>query len=282
MEERPYGKTGEKFPILSFGAMHIANGSEKDAVKLVNYALDHAVRYFDTAHWYGDGQSEERLGLVSKKRRKEMWLATKTLERTRRGAKKQLEISLRRLQTDYIDEWRMHYVSSFDELDRITAPGGALETAVEARKEGLIRYISMSNHGNPAVQVKALGLFPFDSVLFPASVLDRFILSFVDELVPIARAKGVALAGMKVLGLGSLSSIYEKALRYAFDQPIDTAVVGMTTLDELKKNLKVAENYKPLSDAEKLDLFKEVLPEVTPINIPWKAEEWGSAEWLRR
>ena len=282
MEERAYGETGQKFPILSFGAMNIGEGEEKDALKMLNYALDHGIRYFDTAHWYGDGNSEERLGMVAKKRRKEMWLATKTLERTRRGARKQLEISLKRLQTDCIDEWRMHYVWSFDELDRITAPGGALEAAVKAREEGLIRFISMSNHGNPQVQVKALELFPFDSMLFPTSVLDRFILSFVDELLPAAKAKGVAIAGMKLLGLGQLARVYEKALRYALSQPIDTAVVGMMTMDELKKNLAVAEKFKPLDDGEKLAFLKKVLPMVTSINMPWKAEDWGSAEWLKR
>jgi aryl-alcohol dehydrogenase-like predicted oxidoreductase len=211
-----------------------------------------------------------------------MWIATKTLERSKRGARKQLEVSLKRLQTDYVDEWRMHYVWSFEELDKITAPGGALETAVKARDEGLIRYISISNHGNPAVQVKALELFPFDSVLFPASVLDRFILSFVDELLPVAKARGVACAGMKIMALGKLASIYDKALRYAFSQAIDTAVVGMGSMEQLKKNLAVAESYQPLSDSEKLALFKKVLPKVTPEVLPWKAGEWGNSEWLRR
>jgi hypothetical protein len=285
MEERPYGKTEEKFPILSFGAQHIAEIrlSEADAVKLVNYAIDHGIRYFDTAWWYADGHSEERLGKVAYSRRKEMWLVTKTLERTHRGARRQLEESLKRLQTDYVDEWRMHYVWSFKELDRITALGGALETAVKAREEGLVRYISISNHGNPQVQVEALERFPFDSVLFPVSVLDHFVLSFVEELLPVAKSKGVATAGMKVLGLGRLAPIYDKALRYSFGLSIDTAVVGMATMEELKKNLRVAESFKPLSDDERLELFKEVLPQVKPEAAPWKAEDWDNpVQWKRR
>jgi uncharacterized protein len=286
MEERLYGKTGMKFPILSFGAQHIVDSdgcSEQDALKLINYALDHGVRYFDTAHWYSGGESEERLGKVAKRRRKEMWIVTKTLDRTKQGSRQQLEESLRRLQTDYIDEWRMHYVSTFEDLEMITSPGGALETAVKARKEGLLRYISMSNHENPQVQVKALDMFPFDSMLFPASVLDHFILSFVDELVPLARLKGVAVAGMKALGLGKLAYIHDKALRFAFSQPLDTIVVGATSLEHLKKNLETANSYKPLTDTEKLELYKEVLPLVTPENVPWKAREWGNpAEWLSR
>lgn len=286
MEERPYGKTGEKFPILSFGAQHIVDShgcSEADAMKIINYALDNGIRYFDTAWWYSDGQSEERLGKVARYRRKEMWIATKTLARTRRGARRQLEESLRRLQTNYIDEWRMHYVWSFDELDKITAPGGALEAAEKARSEGLIRYISISNHGNPRVQIEALERFTFDSVLCPTSVLDHFILSFAEELLPVAKAKGVAVAGMKIMGLGRLAYIYDKALRYAFGLPIDTAIVGMESLEQLQKNLAVAEAYQPLSDGERLELFKEVLPQVTPEVVPWKAEDWDNpVEWKRR
>jgi uncharacterized protein len=285
MEERLFGKTGLKFPILSFGAQHINESdgcSEQESKKIINYALDHGVRYFDTAHWYSGGESEERLGKVAKLRRKEMWIATKTLDRTRRGSRKQLEISLKRLQTDYVDEWRMHYVSTFKDLEMITSADGALETAVKAKEEGLICYISMSNHENPQVQVKALDLFPFDSMLFPVSVLDHFILSFVEELVPLARAKGIAMVGMKALGLGRLAHIYDKALRFAFSQSLDTVVVGATSLEHLKKNLAVADSYEPLSDTERLGLFKEVLPLVTPENIPWKARNWGSAEWLSR
>ena len=141
MEERPYGKTGQKFPIFSFGAQRIVDGhgcSEEDAVKIVNYALDHGICYFDTAWVYSGGQSEERIGKVARMRRKEMWIATKALARNQSEARKQLEESLRRLQTDYVDEWRMHNVWSLDELDKITGPNGSLEAAVQARAQGLI------------------------------------------------------------------------------------------------------------------------------------------------
>jgi hypothetical protein len=286
MEERAYGKTGEKFSILSFGAQRVVDShgcSEQDALEIMNYALDHGVRYFDTAWIYSEGQSEERVGKVALHRRKEMWIATKAWARDQRGARRQLEESLRRLQTDYVDEWRMHNVWSIAELDKITAPGGALETAVQARSEGLVRYISISGHSDPKVQIEAIERFPFDSVLCATSVLDHFILSFVEELLPVTRAKGVAVAGMKIMGLGRLAQIYDKALRYAFSLPIDTAVVGMESKEQLQKNLAVAEAYQPLSDSERLDLFKELLPQITPEFAPWKAEDWDDpVEWKRR
>ena len=286
MEQRPYGKTGEKFSILSFGAQRIVDGhgcSEKEALKMVNYALDNGIRYFDTAWIYSSGQSEERLGKVARTRRQEMWLATKAWARTRNAARRQLEESLKRLQTDYVDEWRMHNIWSFEELDKIAAPGGALEAAVRARKNGLVRLISISGHSNPQVQLKALEMFPFDSVLCATSVLDHFILSFAEEFIPAAKTQGVAIAGMKIMGLGVFSHMPEKALRYAFSLPIDTAVVGMESMAQLKQNLAVAEAFKPLTDIERLELFREVMPLVTPENVSWKAEDWDNpSEWKKR
>lgn len=286
MEQRPFGKTGEKFGILSFGAQRIVEShgcSESTAIEMVNYALDHGIRYFDTAWVYSHGESERRLGKVAKHRRQEMWIATKAWARQRDKARGQAEESLRRLQTDHVDEWRMHNVYDMEELDRVTGPGGSLEAAVKAREQGLVRFISISGHTNPQVQVEALERFPFDSVLCATSVLDHFIFSFAEEFLPVARAKGVAIAGMKILGLGALGGIYDKALRYAFGLPISTAVVGMESMGQLKKNLEVAESYRPMTDIERLELFKEVLPRVNPKIMVWKADEWGSPRgWARR
>ena len=98
-----------------------------------------------------------------------------------------------------------------------------------------------------------------------------------------ANAKGVPVVGMKVMGLGKLVHIYDKALRYTFGLPVSTTVVGMETMEQLEKNLSVAESYQPLSDRERLELFREVLPVVTPEAVPWKAEYWQEpVEWNRR
>ena len=277
MEQRPFGKTGENFSILSFGAQRIVDShgcSEAEAIRMVNHAIDSGIRYFDTAWIYSAGQSEERVGKVAAHRRSEMWLATKTVARDRDGARGQLEESLRRLQTDHVDEWRMHNVTSVRELDLITGPGGALEAAVEARSQGLVRYISISGHTNPQVQIEALARFPFDSVLCALSVVDHFIASFAEELLPVANAKGAAVVGMKVLGLGRLVDVREKAIRYTLELPVSTAIIGMESMEQLEGNLAVAEAFRPLSDAERLSLFGEMLPRVTPANAPWKATSW--------
>lgn len=286
MEERPFGKTGEKFPLLSFGAQRIVDShgcSEDQAIAILNRALDRGIRYFDTAWIYSNGQSETRVGKVARHRRKEMWIATKAIARTRAGARGQLEESLKRLQTDHVDEWRLHNVWSMEELDKITASGGALEAAVQAREEGLAKYISISGHTDPRVQIEALNRFPFDSVLCAVSVLDHFILSFAEEFLPVANARGIAVVGMKVMGLGSLRHVPERALRYTLGLPVSTTIVGMETMDQLEQNMAVAEKFTPFTDEERLEFFREVFPLVTPEKIPWKAEDWENpVAWKRR
>jgi len=286
METRPFGKTGESFPILSFGAQRIVDDhdcSEEQAIAILNTAIDRGIRYFDTAWVYSAGQSEERVGKVAKDRRKEMWIVTKAVDRTRDGARRQLEEGLNRLQTDYVNEWRMHNVKSFEDLDSCFAKDGVLEAMVRAKEEGLIRNISISGHTDPQVQIEALNRFDFDSVLVAVSVLDHFIYSFAEEFLPVANAKGVATIGMKVFALNRLSHLYGRALRYTLGLPVSTVIVGCSTMEQLENDLEVAENFVPLSGPERVELFREILPMVKPQNMPWKANEWSNPTgWSKR
>jgi hypothetical protein len=223
------------------------------------------------------------MGKVVKHRRAEMWIATKTWETTQDGARRQLETSLERLNTDHVDEWRLHNVWDFARLNEFTGKGGALEAAIRARDEGLVRNISISCHTDPQILVEALNRFPFDSALIAVSALDHFILSFAEEFVPLANAKGVATIGMKVLGFGSLTHEVERSLRYAFALPLSTVIVGMESMAQLEQNLAIAEAFTPMSDAERLAFFKDILPLVRPEKMRWKATDWDSPrEWIPR
>ena len=276
METRPFGKTGEAFPILSFGGQRIVDGhgcTEEEAVEILNTAINRGIRYFDTAWVYSDGQAETRLGNVVKHRRAEMWIATKTNDTDRDGARRQLETSLSRLQTDYVDEWRLHNLCDYERLDAFTGKGGALESAIKAKEEGVVRYISISGHTDPQILIEALNRFPFDSALIAVSALDHFILSFAEEFLSIANARGVATIGMKVLGLGSLTHDVERSLRYAFSLPVSTVIVGMETMAQLEQNLAIAESFTPLTDEERLVFFKDIISLVQPEKIPWKAAD---------
>ena len=253
METRPFGKTGESFPILSFGAQRVVDDegcTEDQAMEILNTALDRGIRYFDTAWVYSAGQSEERVGMVAKHRRNEMWIATKTTDNTRDGARRQLEESLTRLQTDHVNEWRLHNVWGFDRLDPMTGKGGALEAMVQAREEGLVRFISLSGHTDPQVQIEALRRFPFDTTLVAVSVLDHFIYSFAEEFLPVAAQKGVGVIGMKIFGYKKLAHVADRALRYALALPLTTVIAGCSTMAELEADLAVAESFTPMTGPE--------------------------------
>ena len=286
MEMRPFGKTGASIPILSFGSQRIVDEegcNEDQALEILNTALERGIRYFDTAWAYSQGESERRVGLVAKDRRSEMWIATKVCDVTRDGARRQLEDSLRRLQTDHVDEWRLHNVWGFDRLDAMTGPGGALEAAVQAREEGLVRFISLSGHTDPQVQIEALRRFPFDTTLVAVSVLDHFIYSHAEEFLPYAQRHGVGVVGMKVFAYKALAHVADRALRYSLALPLTTVIVGCSTLAQLEADLAVAEGFTPMTGPERLAFFREVLPLVKPENMPWKAVEWDRpTEWRAR
>lgn len=286
IESRAFGNTGERFPILGFGGHRIVdehNCSEDTAIEIVNAALDRGIRYFDTAWISSRGQAETRLGKVAKHRRTEMWIATKTWSTNSNGARRQLEESLTRLHTDRVDEWRLHNVSDYSRLNAFTGKGGALEAAVKAREEGLVRCISISCHTDPQILIEALDRFPFDSALVVLSPLDHFVLSFAEEFLPIANTRGVATIGMKVLGLGQLTHDVERSLRYALSLPVSLVVVGMESMEQLEHNLAIAESFSPMTDGERLALFNDVMPLVKPTNMPWKAYDWQNpTTWLPR
>ncbi|KRF18072.1 aldo/keto reductase [Paenibacillus sp. Soil787] len=287
MEKRSFGSTGQQFPILSFGAQRIVDEhqcTEEEAIQIVNRAIDEGITYFDTAPSYSNGQSEERLGkaLAHDGRRNEVWIATKTHDRTRDGSMKLLEASLKRLQTDHVEEWRLHNIMTMEELDQCFAKGGALEALLEAKEQGIIKHISISGHTNPRVQLEAIERFPFNSALVALSAADHLIYSFAHEFLPRANEKGVAVIGMKVMALGKLAPWYEKALRYTFSLPISTAIVGMESMAQLEQNLAIAKSFKPMTELEQLEFLKEIAHLATPDVLRWKTTDWVSGEWYVR
>jgi aryl-alcohol dehydrogenase-like predicted oxidoreductase len=285
VEKRKFGQTGAEFPLLSFGAQRIVddhNCTEEEAIQIVNRAIDEGITYFDTAPSYSKGQSEERLGKALGNRRNEVWIATKTHDRTRDGSLKLLEDSLRRLQTDHVEEWRLHNVMTMEELDQCFAKGGAMEALLQAKDQGMIKHISISGHTNPNVQLEAIDRFPFASALVALSAMDHLIYSFAHEFLPIANRKGVAVIGMKVLALGKLAPWYEQALQYTLSLPISTAIVGVESMEQLEKNLAVARAFQPMQDIEKLEFFKEVIHLANPDVLRWKSTDWTSGEWYKR
>ncbi|MGD8192659.1 aldo/keto reductase [Brevibacillus ginsengisoli] len=284
MITRPFGRDPKQVSLLGFGAQRIVDEhdcTEEQAISIIRRAVEKGVNYFDTAPSYSDGQSETRVGLGLKGLRDQVSIATKTGGRTRDLAWRDLETSLKRLQTDYVDEWRVHNVMQPHDLESIFAKGGALEALIEAKEQGLVRKLSISGHTDPRLLAEAIRRFPFDSALVALSALDHFIYSFAHEFVPLAVEKGVAIIGMKVMALGQLAPWYHQALRYTWSLPVSTAILGVSKMSELEADIEAAEKFIPMNDIERVQFFQEIFPLVRADVLRWKAGEWMSGEWYQ-
>jgi len=198
---------------------------------------------------------------VVRRRREKLWLVSKTHDRTADGARRLLEGTLATLGTDHVDEWRMHGVATFEDLEALLAPGGALEYAEKAKAQGKVRYISLSGH-YPEVLLKALGNYPFDSVLVVLNYLDRFNFPLTwERLLPFCYDRGIAIIAMKVFGDGLLKYSACTALRYALSLPVACATCGVESRAELEADLEVARNFEPVTPSEFRSLTK-TLPEL--------------------
>lgn len=258
MLKRAFGNTGLQTSILGFGGFHLLEIPVAEAKVLLNRYLDAGGNYIETAASYGDGESERKIGLCVADRRDEYILATKTGERTKEGALTSLERSLHNLRTDYIDLFIMHAVGTIAELEQIIAPGGALEGAEEAKKQGKIRHIGISMHGQPDVLIRALEEYPFEAVMTTINYYDHFNFPKIQQvLVPLAREKGAAIILMKPVADGLLWRSSEIAFQYAFSQPVSIVVAGINSQEILEADLNYAEHFTPISAARTEQLYEE-------------------------
>jgi uncharacterized protein len=253
---RLLGKTGAQVSALGVGGYHLGSiKDQKESNELVARALGAGINFFDCAWEYHDGISEERLGAALNGKRDQAFLMTKvcTHGRSKDVAMKQLEESLRRLQTDHLDLWQIHEVVYYNDPDLIFAPNGAAEALMAAKQQGKVRFIGFTGHKNPAIHLKMLSHdFPFDTVQMPLNALDATFKSFEKQVLPEAIKRGIAVLGMKSMGgsgeivsHGALTA--QDGLRYAMSLPVATTISGMDSLGVLEQNLQVARGFKPLT-----------------------------------
>lgn len=191
MRYRILGKTGLEVSEVGFGAIPIIRLSHNEAVRVLRQALDRGITLFDTAHLYVD--SEEKIGQAFEGVRSQVVLATKTIKRDRRGAQEDLELSLRRLRTGYLDLYQLHQVSQETDLETITGPNGALETVVRAQEKGYIRHLGFTSHSlEMAIKLGQTGLF--STVQFPFNFIET---EAAEVLHPLAHERGLGVLAMK-------------------------------------------------------------------------------------
>lgn len=249
------GGTGVQVSAMGLGGYHLGSAeTDQAAIEIVAKALDHGVNFFDNAWEYHDGLSEERVGKALKGKRHQAFVMTKvcTHGRDKQVAMRQLEESLRRLQTDHLDLWQIHEVVYYNDPDLIFAPNGAAEALLAAKQQGKVRFIGFTGHKDPAIHLKMLAHdFSFDTVQMPLNCCDATFRSFETQVLPEATRRGIAALGMKSLG-GSGELIRhgvvtpEQGLRYAMSLPVATTISGVDTMEVLDQNLKVAVNFEPL------------------------------------
>jgi predicted aldo/keto reductase-like oxidoreductase len=269
MPTRILGRTGERVSIAGLGGWHIGVvKDEAEAVKIMHAAIDEGINFFDNAWDYHDGHSEEVMGkaLAMDGRRKKVFLMTKNCERDYAGSKKNLEDSLRRLKTDHLDLWQFHEMVYDNDPDWVFEKGG-IKAALEARKEGKVRFIGFTGHKDPRIHAKMLGKpQEWDTAQMPVNVMDPHYRSFLNEVVPLCLKKNVGVIGMKGLGGGHPAGRFltevgltsDECYRFCLSQPVTTQVMGINSMQQLKQDVALARAFKPLSPEENRKLTSRV------------------------
>ncbi len=263
--KRPLGITGEKVTILGLGGEGILRtfNQDKQVVPLIHRAIDLGVTYFESARAYAG--SESYYGMALGERRKEIFLASKSQERTADGALKQLETTLKNMKTDYLDLWMVHDVRTNRDLDLIFGPEGAIKAFEGAKRNKLVRFIGVTGHRQPAILARALDLFPFDTVLMPVNPAEPHYWSFFETVLPKAQKKGLGILGMKTLSRGVVVKIFGEEsvrdfLQFALSQPISAAIVGCESIPQLETNVSIAKSFEPMSGKDQQVLITKVRP----------------------
>jgi aryl-alcohol dehydrogenase-like predicted oxidoreductase len=256
MPERVLGKTEVKLPIFGLGGAGQTPlsrvGQETEAIALIEAAFALGIRYFDTAASYAP--SEEYLGKVLPKYRDKIFLASKTGRRDRDSAWRELERSLQRLKTDYLDLWQLHHVSFAEELTEIFAPDGAIKALEQAKEQKLVRFSGITGHHEPDVIAEGLRRYAFDTALISLNAADiHHPRPFIPTVLPVAREKNVGVIAMKVPAYGRLFQSgglagMQQAMGYVLSLAgVHSCIIAAETVEQLQGNVAVARNFQPLA-----------------------------------
>jgi len=263
--KRNLGKTGVEVTILGLGGEGILRtyGYEKEAYALINRAIDLGIGYFESARAYSG--SESYYGSALNKRRREIFLTSKSHARDKNGALSHLHETLKNMNTDHLDLWQVHDVRTEEDMDQIFGPDGAMEAFVEAKDKGWTRFIGVTGHQDPFILRRCIEMYDFDTVLLPVNPAEPAFESFLDNVIPLAHEKGMGIIGMKVYFRGFAARVpgfetMEPYLRFALSQPVSTVVIGCDNVEQLEDNVNMARSFKSLSEDEAKDLVDHISP----------------------
>lgn len=256
MPRRALGRTGAQVSLVGLGGAHLGRVSEQEAIRIIRTALDQGLSFLDNSWDYYGGASEARVGkALQGGYREQAFVMTKFDSRSREGAARQIDESLRRLRVDTIDLMQLHEVIRPEDPDRAFAPDGAIEALLEARQAGKVRYIGFTGHKDPSIHLKMLDVaaahgVSFDTVQVPLNVMDPHYRSFERMVLPVLLERGIAVLGMKplagghILESGTVSAM--ECLHYAMSLPVSVVITGCDSMDALEQALRAARTFKPL------------------------------------
>ncbi|MDX2032554.1 MAG: aldo/keto reductase [Blastocatellia bacterium] len=271
---RTFGGTGVKLTVigLASGRFHLT-GSDEDAIALTRRAVELGINYFDTAHTYWGGHSEEIYGRALPEFRKKVFLTTKSNKRDRKGAEADLEESLRKMKTDYLDLWQVHEIMTLEEVEKVFAPGGAIEAFEAAKKAGKARFIGFTGHRDPEVHLEMLRRYDkWDTILMPLHIADPLYLSFEKQVLPIAIERKMGIQGMKNFGNAKLLQTFSvrECLNYVLSLPIHCTTLGCTTTGQLEDDVRIAKSFKPFAEEQMAALRQRATRIKGPLLEDWK------------
>jgi predicted aldo/keto reductase-like oxidoreductase len=283
---RRLGRTGESVSAIGLGGYHLgAPGlSDDESIRLIRSAIDGGITFMDNSWDYNQGQSELRMGkALQDGYRQKVFLMTKLDGRTREEAAKQLDESLKRLQTDHLDLIQHHEVIRFDDPNRIFAEGGAMEAVLDAKRAGKVRYIGFTGHKDPHIHLYTLEVaaehdFRFDTVQMPLNVMDVHFRSFTRLVLPKLVQEEIGVLGMKSMGDGiilkSSAVAPVECLRYALSLPTSVVITGIDNVKILQQALDLLRTFRPMSQEE----VSALLAKTRPIALQGKYELFKTSE----
>ena len=255
------GKTGMRVSRIAVGGWDMSLTNDEIGVGVVQRAFELGVNFFDSAHTYNDGRSDEIYGkAIDKGRRQKLHLMSKSRNRSAEGAMQELEDTLRKMNTDHLDLWQCHSVSTQEEVDQILAPKGSLEAFVKAKQQGKVLHIGFSGHHDPAVHQRMLDAFDgWETVQHPVNLVDPHYESFIRNVLPKARAKGLGCLAMKTNAMGGITkakvATIEECLRFAWSQPVHVVISGMQTVEQVEQNVLSCKTFRKMTDQEIAELL---------------------------
>ena len=247
-----------RFLLIGLGGYHTGlQPDEEDSITLIRTAVDRGINFMDNCWDYNAGESEVRMGKALRDGyRDKVFLMSKIDGRTKEAAAKQIDDSLKRLQTDRVDLMQFHEIIRMEDPGIIFAPGAAMEAMLAAKKAGKVRYIGFTGHKDPAMHLKMLQVadenkFHFDAVQMPLSVMDAHFHSFEKQVLPVLVKNGIGVLAMKTLGFGAIlrsnTVMATECLQYAMNLPTSVVITGMERMEILEQALEAARTFKPMT-----------------------------------